>query len=139
MINAELLNAYGTTQTSPFIRNVEKYRDPSDPRSLTCTSTNAIYCTTCTLCKTFYIGETGRRLGDRFREHLRDVEKDDQNASKPVSRHVNLPSHSKQHMAVYSLSLHQARTESSKTLEQKYIFQIDTLYPRCLNERFSSD
>ena len=31
----------------------------------------------------------GRRLGDRFREHLRDVEKDDINASKPVARHFN--------------------------------------------------
>ena len=31
---------------------------------------------TCTLCKMLYIGETGRRLADRFREHLRDVKKD---------------------------------------------------------------
>ena len=29
----------------------------------------------CTLCKKIYIGETGRRLADRFREHLRDIEK----------------------------------------------------------------
>ena len=36
--------------------------------------------------------------GDRFREHLRDVEKDDKNVSKPVARHFNLPNHSKQHM-----------------------------------------
>ena len=61
----------------------------------TCTSANVIYCITCTLCKKLYIGETERRLGDRFREHLRDVEKDDQNASKPVARHFNLPNHSK--------------------------------------------
>ena len=53
----------------------------------TCTSANVIYCITCTVCKKLYIGETGRRLGDRFREHLRDVEKDDKNASKPVARH----------------------------------------------------
>ena len=52
-----------------------------------------------------FIGETGRRLGDRFREHLRDVEKDDKNASKPVARHFNLPNHSKQHMVVCGLSL----------------------------------
>ena len=45
-----------------------------------------------------YIGETGRRLGDRFREHLRDVERNDKDASKPVARHFNLPYHSKQHM-----------------------------------------
>ena len=84
-----------------------------------------------------YIGETGRRLGDRFREHLRDVEKDDQNASKPVARHFNLPNHSKQHMVVCGLSLHQGSTESRKTLEQKFIFQIGTLNPHGINERFS--
>ena len=92
---------------------------------------------TCTLCKKFYIGETGRRLGDRFREHLRDVEKDDKSASKPVARHFNLPSHSKQHMAVCGLSLHQGSKESCRTLEQKFIFQIGTLNPHGINERFS--
>ena len=51
------------------------------------------------------VAPTGRRLGDRFREHLRDVEKDDKDASKPVARHFNLPNHSKQHMAVCGLSL----------------------------------
>ena len=92
---------------------------------------------TCTLCKKLYIGETGRRLGDRFREHLRDVEKDDKNASKPVARHFNLPNHSMQHMTVCGLSLHQGNTESRKTLEQKFIFQIGTLNPDGINERFS--
>ena len=45
--------------------------DPSDPsRSLiSCTSVNVICCITCTLWK------TGRRLGDRFRGHLRDAKK----------------------------------------------------------------
>ena len=44
-----------------------------------------------TLCKKVCIGETGRRLGERFREHLRDVEKDDKNASKQVARHLESP------------------------------------------------
>ena len=78
-----------------------------------------------------------RRLDDRFREHLRDVEKDDQNASKPVARHFNLPNHSNQHMVVCGLSLHQGSTESRKTLDQKFIFQIGTLNPNGINERFS--
>ena len=82
-------------------------------------------------------GLDGRRLGDRFREHLRDVEKDDKNASKPVARHFNLPNHSKQHMVVCGLSLHQGSTESRKILEQKFIFQIGTLNPHGINERFS--
>ena len=73
-------------ETCPFIRNVEKISGPKRSIKITdhftCTSANVIYCITCTLCKKLYIGETGRRL----REHLRDVEKDDQNASKPVAR-----------------------------------------------------
>ena len=104
-------------------------RDPSDrSRSLIIspvpqqTSINVISCLTCTLCKKLYIGETGRRLDD--------LEKDDQNASKPVARYFNLPNHSKQHMAVCGLSPHQVSTEAAK-----FIFQIGT--PNGINERFS--
>ena len=90
-------------------------------------------------CASFSINvaiETGRRLGDWFREHLRDVERNDKDASKPVARHLNLPNHSKQHMAVCGLSLHLGSSESRKTLEQKFIFQIGTLNPHGINERF---
>ena len=121
--------------------SLRKYRNPSDPsRSMidhfTCTSANAIYCIACTLCKKFYIGETGRRLGDRLREHLRDVEKDDKNASKPVASHFNLPNHSKQHTAVCSDSIHKAR-KAAKTYNKNFFFQIGTLNPHGINERFS--
>ena len=78
-------------KSCPFIRNVEKISGPKRSIKITdhftCTSANVIYCITCSFCKKLYIGETERRLGDRFREHLRNVEKDDQNASKPVARH----------------------------------------------------
>ena len=40
-------------------------------------------------------------------------------------------------MAVCSLSLHLGSSESRKTPEQKFIFQIGTLSPHCINERFS--
>jgi len=79
------------------------------------------------------------RLGDRFREHLRDVEGNDKDASKPVARHFNLPNHSSQHMTNCGLSLHEGNTESHKNLEQKFIFQIGTLNPHGINERFSSN
>ena len=58
-------------------------------------------------------------------------------ASKPVARHFNLPNHSKKHMAICGLSLHLGTTESRKNLEQKFIFQIGTLNPHGINERFS--
>ena len=103
----------------------------------TCTYANVIYCITCTCCKKIYIGETGRRLGERFREHLRDVERNDKDSSTPVARHFNLPNHSKQHMAICGLSLHLGSSESRKTFEQKFIFQIGTLNPTGINKRFS--
>ena len=128
-------------KTCPFIHNANKISGPKRSIKITdhftCTSANVIYCITCTYCKKIYIGETGRRLGDRFREHLRDVERNDKDASKPVARHFNLPNHSKQHMAICGLSLHLGSSESRKTLEQKFIFQIGTLNPIGINERFS--
>ena len=65
-------------RTCPFISNANKISGPKRTVAITdhfsCISTNLIYCVICTLCKKICIGETGRRLGDRFREHLRDVE-----------------------------------------------------------------
>ena len=81
--------------------------------------------------------ETGRRLGDQFRELLRDVERNEKDASKPFAKHFNIPNHSTQHMAVCGLSLHLSSSGSLKTLEQKIIFQIGALNPHGINERFS--
>ena len=79
-----------TCKTYPSIHKVQKISGPKRSIKIidhfTCIPANAIYCITCTLCKKLYISETGRRLGGRFREHLRNVEKDDKNASKPVER-----------------------------------------------------
>ena len=90
----------------PFVQNADKISGPKQSVKITdrftCTSANVIYCIICTLCKKLYIGETGRRLGDRFREHLRD-----------------------------------GTTDSRKNLEQTLIFQIGTLNPHGINERFS--
>ena len=105
---------------------------------LTCTSANVIYWITCTYCNKLYIDETGRRLGYRFREHPPDVEVNDKDASKSVARLFNLLNQSKQYMAVCNLSLHLGGSESCKTLERKFIFQIGTFNPHGINERFSS-
>ena len=41
--------------------------------------------------KDLHLGKTGKRLADRFREHLQDVKKkNDTDASKPVALHFNL-------------------------------------------------
>ncbi|KAK2552770.1 hypothetical protein P5673_025925 [Acropora cervicornis] len=115
-------------KTCPFLSNTVKISGPNRSVKVTdhftCISTNVIYCITCTLCKKICIGETGRRLADRFREHLRDAEQNNTDASKPVARHFNLPSHSHHNMTICGLSLHHGNTESRKNLEQKFIFQL---------------
>ena len=115
----------------PFVQNADKISGPKRSVKITdrftCTSANVIYCITCTLCKKLYIGETGRRLGDRFR-FLRDVEIDDKDASKPVAQHFNLPNHSKEHMSICGLSLYQGTTDSRN---------IHFSNPHGINERFS--
>ena len=112
-------------RTCPFIRNVEKISGPKRSINITdhftCTSASVIYCITYTLCKKLYIGQTKRRLGDRFREHLWDAEKEDENASKPVARNFNLPNHSKQDMAVCDLS-HIKKAEKAAKLQNRSLF-----------------
>ena len=76
-------------------------------------------------------GETG----DHF--YQRDVEINDKDTSKPVARHFNLPNHSYQHLTICGFFLNQGNTESRKNLERKFIFQIGTLNPHGIKERFS--
>ena len=125
-------------KTCPFISSKVKISGPNRSVKVTdhftCISTNVIYCT---LCKKIYIGETGRRLVDRFCEHLRGLEMNNTDASKPVARHFNLRNHSHHNMTICKLSLHHGNTENRKSLEQKFIFQLGTLPPHGIDERLS--
>ena len=126
-------------KTCPFVPNADKISGPKRSVKITdrftCTLANVIYCITCTLSKKLYIGETGRRLGDRFREHLRDVEKDDKHASKPVARHFNVPNHSKEHMSICGLSLYQT---AAKIWSKDSFFKSAPLIPTASTNAFHS-
>ena len=63
------------------------------------TSFTAFSCSKC--CK-LYIGGTGRRLSDRFAEHLRSVRNND--VDKPVARHFNAANHSISDIKVCAIS-----------------------------------
>ena len=65
----------------------------------TCISENIIYCISRRKCpKAVYIGETGRRLAGRFREHRLDVLHN--KGDLPVAQRFNGPSHSLEDMRV---------------------------------------
>ena len=113
-------------KTCLFIHSMEKISGPSDLLRLLITLRIPP--------PIFTSWETRRRLSDRFREHLRYVERKGRHASKPVAKHFNLPILSLEHMAVFGLSLQLGNSES---LEHKFIFQIGSLNPNGINERFS--
>ena len=56
----------------------------------TCTSSDLVYIISCRACHMCYIGETGRRLGDRFREHLWSVRG---NTDLPAAKHFSSAGH----------------------------------------------
>ena len=60
-----------------------------------------VYVIKCRTCNRIYIGEAGRRLGDRFREHLRSTRQI--NTDLPVGRHFASPSHACTDMLVSAI------------------------------------
>ena len=105
-------------RTCPFISNANKIlaskRTVTTTDHFTYISANLIFCITCTLGKKYTSAKRAADWVTHFREHLRDVEINVKDASKPVARHFNLPNHSQNHMAVCGLSLHLGSTESRK-------------------------
>eukprot|EP00061_Rhincodon_typus_P002910 g18795.t1 len=82
---------------------------------VTCTSINVVYCIRCSRCSLLYIGETKRRLGDCFVEHLRSV--CDKRQHLPVTNHFNSPSHSMGNMSI--LGLLQCHNDATWKLEEQ--------------------
>ncbi|XP_078362687.1 uncharacterized protein LOC144646860 [Oculina patagonica] len=100
----------------------------------TCTTAHAVYMIQCRACAKCYIGETGRRLADRFREHLRSIAIQ---SDAPVAEHFNLPGHTTNDMLVSVLRAGLTDTMERKRFEAKLIFRHQTLQPRELNEDFT--
>lgn len=98
-------------------------------RSVTCSTSNVVYCISCNKpgCQNIqYIGETGRRLDERFREHVGYVRNDNQ--SQPTGHHFNLPGHSLSNMQVVILESCKENSPTYRKLrEQYFINQFNTL------------
>ena len=78
---------------------------------------------------------TGRRLGDRFHEHLRSTRLTDTDL--PVGRHFASSGHSVEDMSVSVIRSGFQSTLDRRRFEAKAIFQHRTLYPEGLNTDFS--
>ena len=111
----------------------ERKRDVS---GITPSSAGVVYVITCQRFYKLYIGETGRRLSNRFGEHLRSVEGFKQNrryqgGGFPVAEHFNLPG---EHNQVHDMRVSVVRQVKGGTAtwqreERRLISQLGTLDP----------
>ena len=97
--------------------------------NFTWTSSNIIYCISCSKCCKLYIGETGRRLSDRFAEHLRSVRK-------LVARHFNAANHSISDIKICAISPNSGGNDSRKRHEKRLILKLEPFIPTSLMNDF---
>ena len=97
-----------------------------------CVTRNIIYYIICKKCGDLYIGESERRLGDRFREHLGDIRRN-KTPNKEVSVHFNSNGHSVSDIQVCVISSINGNTLARKVKESFYIHKLGTVHPGGMN------
>eukprot|EP00061_Rhincodon_typus_P013119 g39290.t1 len=88
---------------------------------------NVICCIRCFRCGLLSIGETKRRLGDRFVERLCSVR--DKRQPLPVANHFNSPSHSLDDM--YILGRLQCHNNAIRKLEEQHLITMEQCFHMC--------
>ena len=126
-------------RTCPHVNSSSTITTPKEHVYITghfsCITEQVVYCLSCTKSPSIvYIGETGRRLADRFREHHRDIINGRNDLLVPA--HVNQPNHTLEDMKVAVLKTGVANQEYRKKQEMRLIFKYGTVSPRGLNQDF---
>ena len=122
-------------QTNYTFFNTNESRKISD--YISCNSKNLIYLIQCKKCHSQYIGETKRKLNERFGEHRRSILNHHQLLNPtPVSLHFNQPGHSINDVQLIPLELIRSKRDSvRKAREAHLINKAKTLHPLGINRR----
>ena len=100
-----------------------------------CITEHVVYCLSGTKCPSIvYIGETGRRLADRFREHRKDIVNGRNDL--PLPAHFTQPNNTQKDIKVAVLKAGLANQEYRKKQEMRLIFKYGTVGSRGLNQDF---
>jgi hypothetical protein len=126
-------------KTCPYVFETPSITFPKEEfevrEGFSCVSRNLIYAIVCSRCGMTYVGETGRRLADRFREHLRSIEKRD---AIPVAAHFNLGDHRGIHdIQVTGIISCSSSDRNRLSLENRLIVRLGTLAPLGINVSLS--
>ncbi len=102
-----------------------------------CNSEGCVYIIYCTLCKYFYVGETGRKIHQRIYEHLYNIRKFiPYIRSTAVSLHFNIGNHNIEHFKYFIYDVNMD-THLRKFTEKKLIKLLIIQGMRLLNEDLS--
>lgn len=101
--------------------------------SFTCESAGIVYCIVCQKCGDLYVGETGRKLKDRFKEHRLDVIHNREN--KEVAEHFNGEGHCINDMSILGL-MREDGLITRKLKEQRCIAKLGCFLGRGMNTDF---
>lgn len=92
---------------------------------ITCTTKSVVYKLTCRKCVNFlYIGETGRRVCDRFREHKGYITQG--KIDRPTGKHFNSTGHEARHLCITPIE-HVQPGNNRKARENAWIAKYDSI------------
>ena len=102
---------------------------------ISCHSKNLIYLIQCNKCHCQYIGETKRKLSERFGEHRGSILNHHQLSNPtPVSLHFNQPGHSINDVHLIPLELIRSNRDSVRKAREAHLIIIaKTLHPFGIN------
>lgn len=98
----------------------------------TCQTRNVVYAITCPVCRSQYVGETGRHLWERLADHKRDIR--NRKRDSPVSEHFR--DHDAQANEILCTVLDSSPSNKNirKRLEEAWIRILSTMNPAGMNQ-----
>ena len=125
--------------TCKHVTSRDNIKGPSGEQKVsyefTCTTKNLVYAIICTRCNMLYIGETKRRMADRFTEHLRSIRI--QLPGIPVAQHFHNHDLNKD-IKIAGLFKCHGSDKDRKEREQRLIHSLGTLHPNGINVSFNA-
>jgi hypothetical protein len=107
-------------------------------KHISCCSHNLIYCITCTTCGKQYIGQTSKKLRERFVNHFGNI--NNKRMNDPIGRHFQSPGHSGKktltiHIVEFIPAPHNSQVGKAlrDNLERKWMYKLQTIAPQGLN------
>ena len=125
-------------KTCPYITNTNDFQSNStgeiykNNALYTCRTAEVVYLINCLKCEKQYVGESGRELYNRGREHIYNIE----NNKEAVGTHFNLPGHALHHFSIQVIEKVVPESEFLRLeRESMWIRKLETKFPRGLNKK----